>query len=69
MGFCMFVLLNYMKIIPKELGEVVMVDGVSVFKQFFWIILLLCCLVLVVLVMFEFIWIYNDFFWVVVLVN
>ena len=68
-GFCTFVLSNYMKTIPKELGEAAMVDGASVPKQFFRIILPLCRPALAALATLEFTWIYNDFFWAVVLVN
>ena len=68
-GFCTFVLSNYMKTIPKELGEAAMVDGASVPKQFFRVILPLCRPALAALATLEFTWIYNDFFWAVVLVN
>ena len=68
-GFCTFVLSNYMKTIPKELGEAAMVDGASVPKQFFRVILPLCRPALAALGTLEFTWIYNDFFWAVVLVN
>ena len=38
-GFCTFVLANYMKTIPKELGEAAAVDGAGVLRQFFQVIL------------------------------
>ena len=41
-GFCTFVLSNYMKTIPKELGEAATVDGASVPRQYFQVILPLC---------------------------
>jgi multiple sugar transport system permease protein len=68
-GFCTFVLSNYMKTIPKELGEAAAVDGASVPNQFFKIILPLCRPALAALGTLEFTWIYNDFFWAVVLVS
>ena len=68
-GFCTFVLSNYMKTIPKELGEAALVDGASVSRQFFQIIMPLCRPVLAALATLEFTWLYNDFFWAVVLVN
>jgi multiple sugar transport system permease protein len=68
-GFCTFVLSNYMKTIPKELGEAASVDGASVVTQFFRIILPLCRPALAALATLEFTWIYNDFFWAVVLVS
>ena len=68
-GFCTFVLSNYMKTIPKELGEAASVDGASVFKQFYRVIMPICKPALAALGTLEFTWIYNDFFWAVVLVS
>lgn len=68
-GFCTFVLSNYMKTIPKELGEAALVDGASTSRQFFQIIMPLCRPVLAALATLEFTWLYNDFFWAVVLLN
>ena len=68
-GFCTFVLSNYMKTIPKELNEAASVDGASVPRQFFQIILPLCRPALAALATLEFTWLYNDFFWAVVLLN
>ncbi len=68
-GFCTFVLSNYMKTIPKELNEAAAVDGASVPRQFFQIILPLCRPALAALATLEFTWLYNDFFWAVVLIN
>ena len=68
-GFCTFVLSNYMKTIPKELGEAALVDGCSVTRQFFQVIMPLCRPALAALATLEFTWLYNDFFWAVVLLN
>ena len=68
-GFCTFVLSNYMKTIPKELNEAALVDGASVPRQFFQIILPLCRPALAALATLEFTWLYNDFFWALVLIN
>ncbi|MEP7204423.1 MAG: carbohydrate ABC transporter permease [Ilumatobacteraceae bacterium] len=68
-GFCTFVLSNYMKTIPRELGEAAMVDGASVVRQFFQIVMPLCRPALAALATLEFTWLYNDFFWAVVLLN
>jgi len=68
-GFCTFVLANYMKTIPKELGEAAMVDGASVIRQYFQIVLPLCRPALAALATLEFAWLYNDFFWGLVLLN
>ena len=68
-GFCTFVLSNYMKTIPKELGEAALVDGASVPRQYFQIILPLCRPAFAALGTLEFTWLYNDFFWGNVLLN
>jgi multiple sugar transport system permease protein len=69
LGFCTFVLANYMKTIPKELGEAAAVDGASVPRQFFQVILPLTRPALAALATLEFTWLYNDFFWGSVLLN
>lgn len=68
-GFCTFVLANYMKTIPKEIGEAAAVDGASVPRQFFQVILPLTRPALAALATLEFTWLYNDFFWGAVLLN
>ncbi len=68
-GFCTFVLSNYMKTIPKELNEAALVDGASVPRTLFQVILPLCRPALAALATLEFTWLYNDFFWAVVLLN
>ena len=67
MGFCTFVMSSYMKTIPVEMTEAALVDGASVLKQFWMIILPLCRAPLAALATLEFTWIYNDFFWALVL--
>ncbi|PWI44105.1 carbohydrate ABC transporter permease [Streptomyces sp. ICBB 8177] len=68
-GFCAFVLSNYMRTIPKELGEAALMDGASVWRQYRQVILPLCRPVLAALATLEFTWIYNDFFWATVLMQ
>jgi multiple sugar transport system permease protein len=67
MEFCTFVLSNYMKTVPHELTEAAMVDGASVWRQFWQIIMPLTRPALGALATLQFIWVYNDFFWAVVL--
>jgi multiple sugar transport system permease protein len=64
-GFCTFVLSNYMKTLPYELTEAAMVDGASVLRQYWQIVLPLCRPALAALATLEVTWIYNDFFWAV----
>jgi multiple sugar transport system permease protein len=68
-GFCTFVLSNYMKTLPGSLGEAARVDGASVFRQYWGIILPLCRPALAALATLEFTWIYNDFLWAIVLMS
>ncbi|GAB2989370.1 carbohydrate ABC transporter permease [Saccharothrix stipae] len=68
-GFCVFVLSNYMKTIPAELGEAARVDGAGVFRQYWQVILPLCRPALAALATLEFTWIYNDFLWALVLIQ
>ena len=63
MGFCTFVLSNYMKALPADLTEAALVDGASVWLQYRSIIMPLCRPALAALGTLEVIWIYNDFFW------
>jgi multiple sugar transport system permease protein len=69
MGFCTFVLSNYMKTIPRELTEAALVDGASVWRTFWSVIAPLCRPPLAALATLEFTWIYNDFFWARVLMQ
>ena len=68
-GFCTFVLANYMKTLPKELNEAAMVDGASVWRQYWQIVLPLTRPALAALATLEFAWIYNDYFWAVALIQ
>jgi ABC-type glycerol-3-phosphate transport system permease component len=69
MGFCTFVLSNYMKLLPKELNEAAIVDGADLWTLYSKIIMPLTRPALAALATLEFAWIYNDFFWAVVFEN
>ncbi len=69
MGFATFVLSSYMKTIPKEISESAMVDGASVFRHYWNIILPLLRPPLAALAVLMTTWIYNDFFWALVLMS
>jgi len=69
MGFCIFVLSNYMRTLPKELKEAALVDGASLFRTFRSVILPLCAPALAALGTLEFTFIYNDFFWALLLMK
>jgi len=67
LGFCTFVMSSYMKTIPEDLTDAALVDGASVWRQYWQIILPLCRAPMAALATLEFTWIYNDFFWALVL--
>jgi len=69
MGFCTFVLSNYMKTIPRELTEAALADGASVWRTFWSVIMPLSRPALAALATLEFTFIYNDYFWALVLVQ
>ncbi len=68
-GFCIFVLANFMRTLPEELTEAAIVDGASVWRQYWQITLPLVRPALGALATLEFTWIYNDFLWALVLMS
>ncbi|WP_234354945.1 carbohydrate ABC transporter permease [Streptomyces sp. NRRL WC-3618] len=68
-GFCAFVLANYMRMLPHELTEAALVDGASVWRMYWQIVLPLCRPAMAALATLLSIWIYNDFFWAIVLIS
>jgi multiple sugar transport system permease protein len=69
LGFCIFVLSNYMKTIPEEIDEAAIVDGASVWTRFWRLTLPLCRPALAALATLLMTWIYNDFFWAITLIS
>lgn len=69
MGFCTFVLSNYMKTLPHEIYESAMLDGASVWRQYWQLTMPLVRPALAALATLEVTWIYNEFFWATVLVQ
>jgi multiple sugar transport system permease protein len=68
-GFCTFVLSNYMKTIPKEVYESAQIDGAGVWRQYWQLTLPLVRPALAALATLEVTWIYNEFFWATVLIQ
>ncbi|MDQ0634087.1 multiple sugar transport system permease protein [Arthrobacter pascens] len=62
-GFVTFVLSNYMRALSPDLTEAALVDGASVWTQYWSIILPLTRPALAAMATLEVIFIYNDFFW------
>lgn len=69
LGFCVFVLSNYMKTIPIEITEAGLIDGASLWTRFSKLTLPLCRPALAALATLLTTWIYNDFFWAIVLMS
>jgi multiple sugar transport system permease protein len=68
-GFCVFVLSNFMQTVPADVVEASIVDGASVWRQYWQIILPLVRPALGALGTLEFAFIYNDFLWAVVFMS
>ncbi len=69
MGFCAFVLSNYMKTLPRELNEAAVVDGASVWTTYSRVIMPLTKPAIAALATLEVTFIYNDFFWALLLMH
>lgn len=69
MGFCTFVLSNYMKTLPFELYEQAQVDGASVWRQYWQLTMPLVRPALAALATLQTTWVYNEFFWATVLLG
>ncbi|PZA07863.1 MULTISPECIES: carbohydrate ABC transporter permease [unclassified Meiothermus] len=69
LGFCTFVLRNFMKTIPFSLFESALIDGASEWTIFRRIALPLLLPGLAALATLEFTWIFNDYLWAIVLLQ
>jgi len=69
LGFCTFVLSNYFKQVPKEINEAAVMDGATVWRTYWSVLLPLARPALAALATLEFTWIYNDFFWGILLLT
>lgn len=69
LGFCTFVLHNFMRTIPKDLTDAAAVDGASVFRIWWQVVLPLCRPALAALATLEFTWKWNDYLWVITLIQ
>ncbi|OKH98155.1 ABC transporter permease [Streptomyces sp. CB02923] len=63
LGFCVFVLANFMRTLPREILEAAIVDGAGVWTRYRRVTLPLCRPALAALGTLEFTWMYNDFLW------
>ncbi|MFD7664281.1 carbohydrate ABC transporter permease [Streptomyces sp. NPDC059788] len=63
LGFCVFVLANFMRTLPPEILEAAIVDGAGVWTRYRHVTLPLCRPALAALGTLQFTWMYNDFLW------
>jgi len=68
-GFCVFVLSNFMKTLPRDVDEAALVDGASLWTRYWRLTLPLCRPAMAALATLLTTWIYNDFFWAITLIS
>jgi multiple sugar transport system permease protein len=69
LGFCVFVLSNYMKTVPTEIDEAALLDGASLWTRYWRVTIPLVRPALAALATLLTTWIYNDFFWAITLIS
>ncbi len=69
LGFCTFVLRNFIRTIPTEIFDAAKIDGASDFRLWRQHVLPLSLPSLAALATLEFTWIFNDYLWALVLVR
>ncbi len=69
LGFCTFVLHNFIRTIPKDLTDAAAVDGASIFWTWWRLILPLSRPALAALATLEFTWKWNDYLWAITLIQ
>jgi multiple sugar transport system permease protein len=69
LGFCTFVLRNFMRTVPGEIFEAAMMDGASDFRMYWQIMMPLSLSSLAALATLEFTWVFNDYLWAIVLLS
>jgi multiple sugar transport system permease protein len=68
-AFFVFLIIQFMRGIPRELDEAATIDGCSVYRTFWHVVLPLSRPALVTTSIFTFIWTWNDFFTQMVYLN
>ena len=69
LGFCTFLLRNYMRTVPGEILESARIDGCSEFRIWWQIMMPLTLPAIAALATLEFTWIFNDYLWAIVLLR
>jgi multiple sugar transport system permease protein len=69
LGFCTFLLRNYMRTVPGEIMEAARIDGCGEFRIWWQIMMPLTLPAIAALATLEFTWIFNDYLWAIVLLR
>jgi multiple sugar transport system permease protein len=69
LGFCTFVLRNFMRTVPSEIFDAARVDGASEFRMYWQIMIPLSLPALAALATLEFTWVFNDYLWAIILLQ
>lgn len=69
LGFCTFVLRNFMRTVPEDILDAGRVDGCSEFRIFWQIMIPLSLPSLAALATLEFTWVFNDYLWALILIQ
>lgn len=69
LGFCTFVLRNFMRTVPGDIIDAARVDGCSEFRIYWQIMLPMSLPSLAALGTLEFTWIFNDYLWAIILIQ
>jgi len=69
LGFCTFVLRNFMRTLPGEIFDAARIDGASEFGTYWRIALPLSIPGIAAIAVLEFTWIFNDYLWALILIQ
>lgn len=69
LGFCTFVMRNFMRTVPSEILDAARVDGCGEFRIYWQVMLPLSLPSLAALATLEFTWVFNDFLWALILLQ
>jgi multiple sugar transport system permease protein len=69
LGFCTFVLRNFMKTVPAEIFDAARVDGAGEFRSYWQIMIPLSLPAMAALATLEFTWVFNDYLWAIILLQ
>ncbi|MCZ7544362.1 MAG: carbohydrate ABC transporter permease [Anaerolineae bacterium] len=69
LGFCTFVLRNFMRTVPEDILDAARVDGCNEFRIYWQIMLPLSLPALAALATLEFTWVFNDYLWAIILIK